>query len=101
LSFDFTEARKAMEVKTRVSKLPTNINASAVLLTHSRHEEGIISPYIRQIESTHCRKKTYGNLFVRTLRKPLSNIEKEHDVIMSILKEIRSWKQKWKNAPLF
>jgi regulator of cell morphogenesis and NO signaling len=60
-----------------------------LLLTHSRHEEEIIFPYIRQIESTHRRKETYGNLFVRTLRKPLSNIEKEHDVIMSILKEIK------------
>jgi regulator of cell morphogenesis and NO signaling len=63
---------------------------SVLLLTHSRHEEEIIFPYIRQIENTHRRKETYGNLFVRTLRKPLSNIEKEHDVIMSILKEIQT-----------
>lgn len=63
---------------------------SVLLLTHSRHEEEIIFPYIRQIENTHRRKETYGNLFVRTLRKPLSNIEKEHDVIMSILNEIRT-----------
>jgi regulator of cell morphogenesis and NO signaling len=57
---------------------------------HSRHEEEIIFPYIRQIESTHRRKETYGNLFVRTLRKPLSNIEKEHEVIYSILKEVQT-----------
>jgi regulator of cell morphogenesis and NO signaling len=63
---------------------------SVLLTTHSRHEEEIIFPYIRQIESTYRRRETYGNLFVRTLRKPLSNIEKEHDVIMSILKEIQS-----------
>ena len=63
---------------------------SVLLVTHSRHEEGIIFPYIRQIESTFLRKETYGNLFVRTLRKPLSNIEKEHEVILSILKEIQS-----------
>lgn len=63
---------------------------SVLLQTHSRHEEEIIFPYIRQIESTHRRKETYGNLFVRTLRKPLSNIEKEHEVIMSILKEIKA-----------
>jgi regulator of cell morphogenesis and NO signaling len=62
---------------------------SVLILTHSRHEEEIIFPYIRQIESTHRRKETYGNLFVRTLRKPLSNIEKEHEVIMSVLKEIQ------------
>lgn len=60
-----------------------------LLIKHSRHEEEIIFPYIRQIESTHRRKETYGNLFVRTLRKPLSNIEKEHEVIYSILNEIR------------
>ncbi|MGZ3923741.1 MAG: DUF542 domain-containing protein [Flavisolibacter sp.] len=63
---------------------------SVLLMTHSRHEEEIIFPYIRQIENTFLRKETYGNLFVRTLRKPLSNIEKEHEVIMSILKEIQS-----------
>lgn len=62
---------------------------SVLLMTHSRREEEIIFPYIRQIESTHRRKETYGNLFVRTLRKPLSNIEKEHEVIYSILKEIQ------------
>lgn len=61
-----------------------------LLVTHSRHEEEIIFPYIRQIENTHRRKETYGNLFVRTLRKPLSNIEKEHEVIYSILKEIQA-----------
>jgi regulator of cell morphogenesis and NO signaling len=63
---------------------------SVLLATHSRHEEEIIFPYIRQIENTHRRKETYGNLFVRTLRKPLSNIEKEHEVIYSILKEIQT-----------
>jgi len=63
---------------------------SVLLMTHSRHEEEIIFPYIRQIESTHRRKETYGNLFVRTLRKPLNNIKKEHEVIMSVLKEIQS-----------
>jgi len=63
---------------------------SVLLVTHSRHEEEIIFPYIRQIESTYRRRETYGNLFVRTLRKPLSNIEKEHDVILSVLKEIQA-----------
>ena len=63
---------------------------TTLLIKHSRHEEEIIFPYIRQIESTHRRKETYGNLFVRTLRKPLSNIEKEHEVIYSILNEIQA-----------
>ncbi len=63
---------------------------SVLLTTHHRHEEEIIFPYIKQIESTHRRKEIYGNLFVRTLRKPLSNIEKEHDTIVSILKQIQT-----------
>lgn len=63
---------------------------SVLLITHSRHEEEIIFPYIRQIESTYRRRETYGNLFVRTLRKPLSNIENEHETIVSILTEIQS-----------
>lgn len=63
---------------------------TTLLIKHSRHEEEIIFPYIRQIENTHRRKETYGNLFVRTLRKPLSNIEKEHEVIYSILNEIQT-----------
>jgi regulator of cell morphogenesis and NO signaling len=62
---------------------------AALMDTHKRHEEEIIFPYIKQIDNTHRRKETYGNLFVRTLRKPLSNIAKEHDMISSILKEIQ------------
>jgi regulator of cell morphogenesis and NO signaling len=63
---------------------------SILLMKHSRHEEEIIFPYIKQIESTHRRREVYGNLFVRTLRKPLSHIEKDHEVIFSVLREIRS-----------
>lgn len=63
---------------------------SVLLVKHSRHEEEIIFPYIRQIETTHRRKEVYGNLFVRTLRKPLSNIEKEHALVFATLKEIQS-----------
>jgi regulator of cell morphogenesis and NO signaling len=62
---------------------------STLAIKHSRHEEEIIFPYIRQIEATHRRKEVYGNLFVRTLRKPLSNIEKEHASIFAILKDIQ------------
>ena len=63
---------------------------SILLIKHSRHEEEIIFPYIKQIETTHRRKEIYGNLFVRTLRKPLSNIEKEHASIYLILDEMQS-----------
>jgi regulator of cell morphogenesis and NO signaling len=61
-----------------------------MLTAHNRHEEEIIFPYIKQIESTYRRKESYGNLFVRTLRKPLSNIEREHAVITTLLLELQS-----------
>ena len=37
---------------------------STLLLIHNKHEEEVIFPYIKQIENTHRRKETYGNLFV-------------------------------------
>jgi len=51
---------------------------SALLQAHNRHEEEIIFPYIKQIETTFRRRETYGSLFVRTLRKPLDTIAGEH-----------------------
>lgn len=63
---------------------------SALILAHNQHEEEIIFPYIKLIENTHRRKETYGNLFVRTLRKPLSNIEIEHKKIGGFLTSLRS-----------
>ena len=63
---------------------------SEILQTHNKHEEEIIFPYIKQIEAAHRRKESYGNLFVRTLRKPLKNIEKEHDEIAMLLKKLKS-----------
>jgi len=64
---------------------------SKFLLYHNRHEEEIIFPYIKQIDAAYRRKESYGNLFVRTLRKPLSNIEKEHDVINDDLQRLKSY----------
>jgi regulator of cell morphogenesis and NO signaling len=82
------------------SKIPFLFHElSLLLMTHSRHEEEIIFPYIRQIESTHRRRETYGNLFVRTLRKPLSNIEKEHEEIMSVLKKIEMLTNEYTSWP--
>jgi len=62
---------------------------AAALRSHNRYEEEIIFPYIKQIENTHRRKESYGNLFVRTLRKPLGNVEAEHKKISAILKDLR------------
>ena len=59
-----------------------------ILHTNIRHEEAIIFPYIKQIHGAYTRKEAYGNLFVRTLRKPLSYIEQEHNTIESLLKNI-------------
>jgi regulator of cell morphogenesis and NO signaling len=85
----FIEANKKKQPE--MSKILFLFRELSVLLTkHSRHEEEIIFPYIRQIESTYRRKETYGNLFVRTLRKPLSNIEKEHERIIAVLQQIQS-----------
>ena len=62
---------------------------SKFLLNHNRHEEEIIFPYIKQINVAYQRKESYGNLFVRTLRKPLDNIEKQHSVIGEYLQKLK------------
>ncbi|MDB5207470.1 MAG: hypothetical protein JWR72_2545 [Flavisolibacter sp.] len=62
---------------------------SNLLLANSKDEEEIIFPYIRQIENTHRGKETYGSLFVKTLRKPLSNVGDEHKKISGLLIEMR------------
>jgi len=61
-----------------------------ILATHTQHEEEIIFPYIKQLSNAFRRKETYGSLFVRTLRKPLSNLEAEHSKISTLLSQLRS-----------
>jgi regulator of cell morphogenesis and NO signaling len=85
-SFAFGHSKKYPEI-LNVSALFDKL--SAILLLHTRHEDEIIFPYIKQIDSAHRRKETYGNLFVRTLRKPLSIVEKEHLQIQELLDELR------------
>jgi regulator of cell morphogenesis and NO signaling len=65
------------------------VTLSVFLQKHNLHEEEIIFPYIKQIDNAYRRKETYGNLFVRTLRKPLYNIEQEHGRIHELLASIR------------
>ncbi|HEY4966767.1 MAG TPA: DUF542 domain-containing protein [Puia sp.] len=60
-----------------------------ILMTHNKHEDEIIFPYIKQIDSAYRRKEPYGNLFVRTLRKPLSLVEKEHRQIQDLLNALQ------------
>ena len=75
----FPELEKMLSVFT---------DLTIILLLQNKHEEEIIFPYIKQLENTYRRKEVYGNLFVRTLRKPLNNLEKESDTIRKLLVEI-------------
>lgn len=65
------------------------VTLSAFLQKHNLHEEEVIFPYIKQIDNAHRRRESYGNLFVRTLRKPLHSIELEHKRIADLLESIR------------
>jgi regulator of cell morphogenesis and NO signaling len=66
------------------------LRLAELISLHTRHEEEIIFPYIKQIANAYSRKESYGSLFVRTLRKPLSNLEIEHSKIMALLSQLRS-----------
>jgi regulator of cell morphogenesis and NO signaling len=68
---------------------------SVILFLHNTHEDEIIFPYIKQIDTAYRRKEPYGNLFVRTLRKPLNNIEREHVQILELLKGLKTMTQKF------
>jgi regulator of cell morphogenesis and NO signaling len=70
-----------------VSKIFTEL--TVVLMNHNRHEDEIIFPYIKQIDSALRRKEPYGNLFVRTLRKPLHMVEQEHLRIQQLLNTLQ------------
>jgi regulator of cell morphogenesis and NO signaling len=62
---------------------------SEMLINHNRNEEDVIFPYIKHIEMAYRKKETYGPLFVRTLRKPLSLVEKEHEAISALLVKLK------------
>jgi regulator of cell morphogenesis and NO signaling len=61
---------------------------SKKLILHNRHEDEIIFPYIKQMYSAFKRNEAYGNLFVRTLRKPLSIVEGEQLEIDELLNDL-------------
>jgi regulator of cell morphogenesis and NO signaling len=85
LTFVDTHGRKQPELEELLNLFQ---EFTQLMQVHLRHEEEIIFPYIKQIASAHHRKEPYGNLFVRTLRKPLTNIEKEDAIINSLLKQM-------------
>ena len=57
---------------------------------HLKQEEETIFPYIKQMENAFRRKESYGNLFVRTLRKPLSTVDVEDSKTGQLLITIRN-----------
>jgi regulator of cell morphogenesis and NO signaling len=65
-------------------------NLSDLLIKYNKREEEVIFPYIRQISNTFRRKESYGSLFVKTLRKPLSSVTDELVQIEEHLVRIRS-----------
>ena len=65
-------------------------NLCTELLEHTDKEEESIFPYVKQIGHTYSRKEIYGNLFVRTMSKPLQDvISCEHKRITSMLQQLR------------
>lgn len=68
----------------------TFVNLVAEVEEHTETEEESIFPYVKQIINTYNRREVYGNLFVRTMSKPLAEtIEKEHSRIIFQLKRLR------------
>jgi regulator of cell morphogenesis and NO signaling len=61
-----------------------------LLQSHNLHEEEVIFPYIKQIYIASKRKESYANLFVKTLRKPLDNIDLEHSKINKLLEQLKA-----------
>lgn len=63
---------------------------AAELEEHMVKEEESIFPYVKQIVNTYNRRETYGNLFVRTMSRPLAEIiDREHGRIAFQLKHLR------------
>jgi regulator of cell morphogenesis and NO signaling len=63
---------------------------SSLLEQQNRQEEETIFPYISQLDSACRGREAYGSLFVRTLRKPLRELEKEQVKVGSLLEKLRA-----------
>ena len=66
------------------------LQLSALNEQHNAYEEEVIFPYIRQIDRAHRNMESYGELLVRTLRKPLTTASQGHDVIDILLEQMKS-----------
>jgi regulator of cell morphogenesis and NO signaling len=73
---------------------------SRILMTHNRHEDEIIFPYIKQMYSAYKRNEVYGNLFVRTLRKPLHIVVKDQLEIDELLAGLKQLTKNFKPPPI-
>lgn len=85
-AFALTHTHKFPELASMTELLN---KLSVVLMSHIENEEEIIFPYLKQINSAYKRKEVYGNLFVRTLRKPLHIVEKEQLEIVELLNRLK------------
>jgi regulator of cell morphogenesis and NO signaling len=78
------------EKKEFIWQLSKELSALSIsLASFNLHEEEIIFPYIRQLEILAEKNDEFGNLFVRTLRKPMDPIEKGHEAMTRSLSRIR------------
>ena len=60
------------------------------IMPHLQHEEEVIFPYLRQVAHVFDRKESFGGLFIKTLRKPLSVfIGQEHKILEDSIFHIR------------
>lgn len=59
------------------------------LQEHLQEEEETVFPYLRQVCSAHANQDLYGQLFMRTLGKPLVAVGDDHAQIAPLLKRLR------------
>jgi len=79
-----------------IKKVQKTFNSLCSLLTaNSKQEDEIIFPYIKQIVAAMSSKESYGNLFVRTLRKPFTHIQSEHQKIEKLAGELEELTNKF------
>ncbi len=60
------------------------------IAAQTRQEEEVVFPYINQLANAYNRRESYGGLFVKTLRKPLTSLGTEHHKIIPLLGQLRA-----------
>lgn len=76
------------------------LNLATEIEEHTEREEESIFPYVKQIINTYNRREVYGNLFVRTMSRPLADvIQKEHGRIAFHLRYLRQLTSNYSFAP--